>query len=146
MEMLYRTESFSGSGVRNLRDIIEYEMSTLFNTDIPRYVLESYDLPDDLRQDLRDTLALEETGEYPFLVDRGYLQQLIGQMVDAVGRSVGKTLRYGLWLAGKDAVRKHYGGEADIQAYPAGDAVLSDLGYDGKLFAYENNPQPIENQ
>ena len=143
METLYRTESFSGSGVHDLRDIIEYEMSALFNTDIPRYVLESYDLSDDLRQDLLDTLALEDTGEYPFLVDRGYLQQLIDRMVDAVGRSVGKTLRYGLWLAGRDAVQAIYGGNADIQAYPAGDAVLSDLGYDGSLHAYENNPQPL---
>ena len=146
METLYRTESYSGSRVRDLRDIIEYEMSALFNTDIPRYVLESYDLSDDLRQDLLDTLALEDTGEYPFLVDRGYLQQLIDRMVDAVGRSVGKTLRYGLWLAGRDAVREVYGGNADIQAYLTGDAVLSDLGYDGKLYAYENNPQPIIHQ
>ena len=129
--------------MRDLKEIIEYEMSALFNTDIPRYVLENYDLPDDLGQDLRDTLALEDTGEYPFLVDRGYLQELIERMVEAVGRSVGKTLRYGLWLAGRDAVRQVYGGGDDIQAYPAGDAILSDLGYDGLLFAYENNPKPL---
>ena len=60
METLYRTESYSGSHVRGIRDIIEYEMAELRNADIPRYVLGRYALSDGLRKDLEDILALEE--------------------------------------------------------------------------------------
>lgn len=141
-DVLYRTESYSGSLVRNLRDIIEYEMSELRNTDIPRYVLGHYDLPEKLRKEIEDTLSLEETGEYPFLRDRYSLRELVKSMIGAVSRQTGMKLRYGLWLAGKDAVKRLYLNDGDVTAYRTSAAVFSDLGDDGILFAYPELPLP----
>lgn len=141
---IYRTEYYSGSGIRDLAVIIEYEMSELRNTDIPRYILGHYDLPEELRKEIEDTLSLEDEGEYPFLFDRHMLNELINSMIRAVSRQTGMKLRYGLWLASRETVEQHYGAGEQIDAYPVGDAVLSDLGPDGILYAYQTNPKPIQ--
>lgn len=40
----YRTESFSGSNVRNIRNVINYEVVELNNMDIIDYVRETYNI------------------------------------------------------------------------------------------------------
>ena len=146
METLYRTESYSGSLVRNIRDIIEYEMAELRNTDIPRYVLGRYALSDGLRKDLEDILALEPTGEYPFTGGRGDLLDTIDALLKEVGELTGAPVRYGLWLASYESVRLRYcpSGSRNIDGYPTSDAVLSDLGEDGILFGYAETPKKIQ--
>ena len=146
METLYRTESYSGSLVRNIRDIIEYEMAELRNTDIPRYVLGRYALSDGLRKDLEDILALEPTGEYPFTGGRGDLLDTIDALLKEVGELTGTPVRYGLWLASYESVRLRYcpSGSRDIDGYPTSDAILSDLGEDGILFGYADLPKKIQ--
>lgn len=146
METLYRTESYAGSKVREIRDIIEYEMAELRNTDIPRYVLSSYALSDGLRKDLEDILALEESGEYPFTGGRGDLLDTIDALLKEVGDLTGTPVRYGLWLAPYETVRLRYCslGSRDIDRYPTSDIVLSDLGEDGILFGYGEQPRKIQ--
>lgn len=149
----FRTESYSGSGVRNLADIIEYEMSELHNKDIPQYVLEQYEclLPETLRLDLEAILGEDGNEQYPFLGDgnghgvddRRDLRNLIARMISAVG---GDThLNYGLWLADRKEVLEHYaaGLEAHIDAYTISPFVFSDIGPDGCLFGYALEPHAV---
>lgn len=66
--------------------------------------------------------------------------------MNCIEDNTGKKIRYALWLADKDAVEDMYeGNERDIYAYNVDDAVvLSDLGYDGTLYGFEEMPEPIE--
>jgi len=169
--ILFRTESYSGSGVRDIQDVIEYEMSELRNKDIPRYVLEHYDIDEALRLDLQAILRDDPAGEYPFLGDgaghgvgdRPDLQDLISRMVDAVSAVLGQNLedgrhvnamrlRYALWLAPLRAVCEHYvRSDGSTQAYATASrtlyspepVVLSDLGDEGVLLAFVDEPQPL---
>lgn len=146
METLYRTESYSGSGVRDIRDVIEYEMAELRNADIPRYVLGRYALSDGLRKELEDILSLEPEGEYPFTGDRQDLRDTIDRMLDEIGRLKGTVIRYGLWLAPYESVRLRYcpSGDRNIDAYPTSDVVLSDLDTDGALYGFVEMPRKIQ--
>lgn len=171
--ILFRTESYSGSGVRNIEDVIEYEISELHNKDIPRYVLEHYDLPEALRLDLQAILADDPAGEYPFLGDgaghgvghRANLKDLISRMIDELSAVLGQNtedgqrvnamrLRYALWLAPLGEVSQHYitnRGDGSAQAYATASrtlynpepVVLSDLGDEGVLLAFADQPRPL---
>lgn len=160
----FRTESYSGSKVRKLSDIIEYEMSELKNKDIPQYILKEYGhyMTKKQRLDLETILKENNTGEYPFIgdgggygvADRDDLRKLIGAMINAASCTVcgytcknrtytaTKTLNYGLWLADRNEVIEHYavGAEHDISAYPKSNVILSDLGPDGCLYGYVKQP------
>lgn len=169
--ILFRTESYSGSGVRNIEDVIEYEMSELHNKDIPRYVLEHYDIDETLRLDLQAILADDPAGEYPLLGngaghgvgDRADLKDLISRMIDELSAVLGQNtedgqrvnalrLRYALWLAPLRAVSEHYvRGDGSAQAYSTASrtlynpepVVLSDLGDEGVLLAFADEPRPL---
>lgn len=169
--ILFRTESYSGSGVRNIEDVIEYKMSELRNKDIPRYVLEHYDIGQALRLDLQAILRDDPAGEYPFLGDgAGHgvcdmkdLQDLVSRMIDELSAGLGQNtedgrrvndmrLRYALWLAPLRAVSEHYvRGDGSAQAYSTASrtlynperVVLSDLGDEGVLLAFADEPQPL---
>ena len=142
---LYRTESCSGSGVRDVIDVIHYEMAELQNTDIPVYVLEHYAFPEDLETELRDILSLADDEDYPFTFDRGHFLDVVSRMVDEIGRQKGIPVRYALWLAEEDVVRNRYnlpGGTVD--RYSVSPVVLSDLGPDGILFGYAEMPAKMD--
>lgn len=171
--ILFRSESYSGSGVRRIEDVIEYEMSELRNKDIPRYVLDHYDLGEALRLDLQAILRVDPAGEYPFLCngtghgvcDRADLQGLISRMIDELSAVLGQNtedgqrvnamrLRYALWLAPLGAVSEHYAtnrGDGHVQAYATASrtlynpepVVLSDLGDEGVLLAFADEPLPL---
>ncbi len=135
---LFRTENYSGSGQRDLEKIIAFEMEELGNTDIPEYILTHYNLPDNIKKDLKLTLKSKDNGEYPFVSDRKSFKKLIHDTLDTIAEQIGFQPRLGLWLANKDAVQTLYGGtEEDIQEYPTSPCILSDLGEDGILFGYE---------
>jgi hypothetical protein len=56
------------------------------------------------------------------------------------------TVNYALWLADKDSVIDNYeGSEREIYGYKIDNAiVLSDLGWDGTLYGFEDEPEPVE--
>lgn len=143
-KILFRTEQYSGSGIRSLPEIIYYEMYELGNKDIPRYILEHYQLPDAQHKALEDTLTIKE--KYPFLSDRHNFETLINEVINSIGHQHGMNLRYGLWLAEHQIVQYYYGGDdGDIQAYATSPVICSNLGVEGILFAYENLPTPVQN-
>lgn len=121
----YRTESCYGSGVRDLAAILTYEIEELGN------------------DGTLDELA--ERGLIPNIEPDAEPNEEIGDtVVREINKATGRNFKYGLWLASEDAVRNLYDGSDSIDAYETSDTVLIDLGYDGRLYAYETLPEPIE--
>ena len=140
----YRTESFSGSGVRKLNEILYFEVFELGNTGALHDMLKILD-PGALRDQLSEIITGLETidlyreegldmGEYDCLC---FLQNAI----DEVNRKLKKNYRYGLWLADRDAVKDYYGASKnEIDCYEKSDFKIDDLGYEGALYLYEDEP------
>ena len=148
--IMYRSESFSGSGVYEVKKVIEFEICTLGNTDILDYCLGHYNLTPTLKESLselmnfieKDNVIIEDLGD-PTKID--YTYYLINRLVDEISMLVGHPIKYAIWLADLDTVREIYSeSDDDIEAYEISDVVLSDLGEDGKLFGYETFPQSME--
>lgn len=111
MKTGYRNESCYGSGIRDLYEIIEFEMDELENEDIPDYIKKNYGYTgrDDSSEDVISFLK-ENLPEH----------------------------KYGLWLASKEAVKRLYDGSEEniVEVKIPNDAVIvSDLGFDGFLIA-----------
>lgn len=148
--IMYRSESFSGSGVYEVKKVIEFEICILGNTDILDYCLEHYNLTPMLKESLselmnfieKDNVIIEDLDD-PTKID--YTYYLIDRLVDEISMLVGHSIKYAIWLADLDTVREIYSdSDDDIEAYEISDVVLSDLGEDGKLFGYETFPQSME--
>lgn len=147
---MYRSESFSGSGVYEVKKVIEFEICTLGNTDILDYCLEHYNFTSTFKESLselmnfieKDNVIIEDLDD-PVKID--YTYYLIDRLVDEISMLVGHPIKYAIWLADLDIVREIYSdSDDDIEAYEISDVVLSDLGEDGKLFGYETFPQSME--
>lgn len=142
MEILYRNDDYSNSGVQKLVDIIFYEVFELGNTDILEYCNDHYQLTDDLTDMIDRNIELIQEGDDPSDSEIKYIAK---ELVKEICEETDKHLRYGLWLASKKSVIDFYDGtEENINAYPISDVILSDLGDDGKLFAYEYFPYSVE--
>lgn len=128
MKIEYRTENAYGSGVRDLADILAYEICELGNDGTVNDIVNAgyadaanlgFD-PDNPDESIGDTLARE------------------------IRRTTGRDLKYGLWLAEKEDVKELYdGSDEDIDGYEISDICLVDLGPDGRLYAYEELPRPV---
>ena len=148
--IMYRSESFSGSGVYEVKKVIEFEICILGNIDILDYCLEHYNLTPTLKESLselmdfieKDNVIIEDLDD-PTKID--YTYYLIDRLVDEISMLVGHPIKYAIWLADLDTVREIYSdSDDDIEAYEISDVVLSDLGEDGKLFGYETFAQSME--
>lgn len=65
-------------------------------------------------------------------------------LLASVGAITGTRPTYGLWLATRNSVLSLYGGTPDtLNAYRPSGVILSDLGPDGALYAFEKLPIPI---
>ena len=65
MEILYRNDDYSNSGVQKLVDIIFYEVFELGNTDILEYCNDHYQLTDDLTDMIDRNVELIQEGDDP---------------------------------------------------------------------------------
>ena len=74
------------------------------------------------------------------------IKYMLNEIIYCIEEETGVKVNYALWLAEKDAVIKYYeGDERDIYGYDTSNAViLSDLGEDGILFGYEEEPKPVK--
>lgn len=138
----YRYEGLYGSGVRSLRDIVTYEVLELGNDDILDTVLGSFAMAPSDRKTVQD--ALDGKGSR-------------GEAVKACLRAIRReypNAKYALWLCDspEDVVSSYSedgdGGEQisrdDIDAYPKGlPKPISDLGQEGKLWLYNDMPEPV---
>lgn len=135
-QVLYRNDSYNNSDgeIRKLKDILVYEIFDLENTDILEYCSEHYDLSEPLMNEMNGIIDGEE-------LDEDAVEDLVKRLLTEISSLTGKILRYGLWLAKKDVVMNFYDGDEEtISGYYVSDVILSDLGEDGILFAYETFP------
>lgn len=153
MEIRYRTETCYGSGERDAVSVMVYETFELGNTDILQ-TLENGLLKNqpelrnkcsDLIDEMNNNGAVEDYGENEW---RDFYEEVL----KIIQKETGIHVKYVLWLADKEAVMDSSDGygsyvlsEEDIDAYEIGPVVLSELGYDGTLYGYEEYPEPIQN-
>ena len=133
----FRTEDFSGSNVRNLKDVVYYEIRELKNTDILDTMNELYGL------DFSDCIDSEEECVY----DECYwdVSEQIFSHLEKQFNTSRDNLR-AIWLTTYDWVKKIYCKSSNEQInmiyihhnfYP-----ISDLGSDGVLFVYKKEDCP----
>lgn len=160
MEVKYRTEAFSGSGVRDVKDIMLYEILELGNTDILETLAAGL-LRDAKCADKIITLISCIGTPGGTEVKEEDVAELCEEMLDEIKAKTGKDIQYALWLAEKEDVVNGFWRWAngayqdddecpdpepeDIDAYEIGPVILSESDGDGgTLYGYEEYPDPID--
>lgn len=137
----YRSENFSGSMVRGIYEVMRFEIFELGNTDILEHIMQYFvhipDVIDRLRNVIEELQNNGYVDDFPEQDQTVFLSDLVSEL----NSELGANIRYALWLADKATVIEQYGTEID--EYEVGSVVLSDLGYDGTLYGYEECPEPI---
>ena len=137
----YRTE-MSNDSERNAIQVMLFEITELHNTDILDYVMNHYEMPNILKKNIQDYIDdIDEIKEGDDVVE-----YMLNEILGCIEDDTGKTIRFAYWLADEDAVRELYqGDELSIYGYDIKNAVvLSDLGYDGALYGFEEEQEPCE--
>lgn len=157
--IMYRTEDAYGEGFRNPAAVMSHETFTLQNTDIPETLstglLKGTEIGlelDILVEEINHGYQSEDDkdGRIYHYVEAAYDNENIGiqffaPVLEEIYRITGKSVAYCLWLADKETVIDYYGrgmDEITIDGYDTTDSVcvLSDCGYDGKLYGFVNEP------
>lgn len=131
----YRNETAYGSGITNLFDIIVFEISELGNYDIIDYVLANYS---SISSNAREFLNDIDTNS-----DEDTIEEAAEIIINELSDLTGTPLTVGLWLCKDVETVKELYGDDDIRAYPVSQVILSDLGSDGILYAYDTMPNEI---
>lgn len=151
----YRTESYSGSKVRDAVSVLLYETVDLGNRDclegcykiikntemgrVLGKVLESMD-----EQDTPFSPSHFPLG-YKSLTSRNFIEKVL----EAVNEETGQHIKYALWLADKHVAMGEfqdggYGGTKNNTAmYVQGPVRFLDIGPEGALFGYPYEPVPL---
>ena len=140
-DIMYRTE-MSEDSPRDAIEVMLFEITELYNTDILDYVINNYNLPHLLKNNINEVIEnIDDIEE-----DDENVEYMLNEILSCIEEETGVSVRYAMWLAEKDAVIDLYeGDERDIYGYKTDNAVvLSNLGYDGVLFGYEEKPEPVE--
>ena len=137
--IMYRSEDSYGSGVRDILDIMTFEIYELKNIDILEYTLEHYLQNSNIEETVENMIADIE------IFNEEEVYKVCKLIINEINKQTDHNLKYALWLAEYDAVSNIYSfDESSIEAYNTSDIILSDLGYDGVLFGYDEEPEPIE--
>ena len=152
IEARYRTESFSGSQIRDAAEVMAFETFFLGNTDTLEYlrdtVLGGTPLGD------RCTAMIRELEDYGFVDDLSTddKEQFFRDVLAEVRSYTGIDVKYALWLADKSVAtdRRFYGrdmaDEEDFDCYEVGPVILTDLGREGTLYGYPELPVRLEDR
>ena len=126
----YRTEDTYGSGVRDLKSIIEYEMIELGNIDIPLTILDNFDTTEEERTLLSNVEQMDTEDK----------NNLVDIILNIINRKY-PNAKYGLWLCdNKKDVKNYYGGSSVDKYNIENDTPISDLGEEGKLYVFDKEP------
>lgn len=137
--IMYRSEDSYGSGVRDILDIMVFEIYELKNIDILEYTLDHYLQNSNIKETVENMIADIE------IFNEEEIYKVCKLIINEINKQTDHNLKYALWLAEYDAVSNIYSfDESSIEAYNTSDIILSDLGYDGILFGYDEEPEPIE--
>lgn len=138
----WRTENFSGEGIRDIQRVVDFETLELLNVDIPETMLHLYSsllTREEAELVSLYTLVQDPEVDWEELAFRKR-QQFLDTVFNLAIRVTGNPTPHCIWLADMDTVQAYYlqGEEGDIDGYaiPDNACVLADLGYDGALFAF----------
>ena len=147
----YRNDSAFGDGVRDAARVVAYEIFELGNIDIIDYILSHVALPEVVADEWRGFLDEYEENDFvtdengiPYHAEAKNAIAKVRALLDEVSRVAKAEIRFVLWLAGEQAVRTRYdGNDENMSAYDvSGGVVLSDLGFDGRLYGFAELPEP----
>ena len=137
----YRTETFSGSGIRDIREVIYFETFELGNTCILEYLL-SLNIFNTPIQDM--LLLLSDSNKE---ISEEDAKEFVDKLVSELEKRMGMKIPYALWLTSESVVKSYYGkdiqSKEDVDKYLVSDIILADIGYDGTLYGYTNLPKPV---
>lgn len=156
MNTLWRNEEYS-DGVRNAVKVITFEMYELGNIDIPDTVYSRYIQPNEaslvsnFSTPINQIKVLIEDEDRDTSLDDQYTMEtkpefeaLAKDIISIVQAVTGYSIKYVLWLATKESVKKYYKGDCfNMSEYETSPIILSDLGNEGFLFGYEKNPKEL---
>lgn len=152
-KILYRTESCYGSGIRDVQEIMKYEIFELMNTDILETLKRTIFKNDEFAKTwIEHVIEWCQGNDEHDYSEEANQNDFCKWLIKYLNFKTNKNIQYALWLAEKEAVmdKEIYGAylesEEDVDAYEIGDILLSDIGYDGRLYGYENYPEPIKMQ
>ena len=144
-EVKFRNEQFRGSGIRDVYEVMKFELCELRNAGILTTLNRTIFLNMDSVKSYIDIL-LENIDK----VD-GIESKDVQLLLNFVRAQTGVPIKYALWLADMDVVmHDEYGTKGGylqpgdmIDAYKVGPVVLADLGREGKLYGYKEYPKPF---
>ena len=145
MNMMYRTETYSGSLERRFAYVLQFEVFVLGNTHIFDELIQNElvgnaDLAAHMKRMVKE---LEENGYVDDMPEPDQLEFLEEVRLD-ISAQTGRDIQYALWLADRACVQKFYGGtDHDMECYEISDVVLSNLEDSGILFGYVSEPHPV---
>lgn len=145
----YRSEQYGGSGIRNLKEVLLYEIRELGNLDVLYYVKSEYGILDDfeirgeeLSYVMKNAYSLEEglIRVDELLYEKGIkeAEKFVEEIVSFAAERTGNENPTGLWLTDEYNVKRYESeeGEAVMVDIPEKAIVLSDLSEEGCLFAF----------
>jgi hypothetical protein len=155
-ETMFRCDDDPKNRPMNPVDVISFEVFELNNTDILDYCLtnyidkqitkypqfgNTYDIISAIEHD-------EEVREYwydKYQNDFKDEENPIIKFIEMLETILHTKINFVLWLAEKTSVETLYmNSSCTVYEYKTSDVVLSDLGFDGKLFAYKDRPEFIK--
>lgn len=158
MEIKYRTESFSGTEVRAVRDVICYEVCELGNTDILETLANGLLKGTPYGPKVKELIMRISQNDD---IAEAEIRDFCDDALEQIREQTGKDIQYALWLASKEDglnsfwrwANGAYQDDApcpdpapgNIDAYETGPVVLSaNDGDGGTLYGYEQYPVPLE--
>ena len=151
----YRTEQLYGSGYRDLKEVISFEILELGNDDIPLTILSL--LTDECKVKASEYLRnmIKELTEWRLTNEQTSFDKdrFIINLINIINEFYGKEIKYCLWLSDScediisnynldpyyDEEKKDYFYE--FHAYEDSEVIISDLSNCGKLYGYTEHPE-----
>lgn len=163
----YRTERLWGEGYRDAIEVMAHETFGLGNSDIPetlaKTILKGTSIEEELLQleyvlsqdyfeeDISHNKELAKFISIWEKYEDGEEEDAIlffEKVLDVIKTKIGKNIKYCLWLCDtKEDIIEEYDmhnelDENSFDAYEDSNVILSDLGSGGKLYGYEEYPNP----
>lgn len=150
----FRTEQFRGSGIRDLKKILEFEIIELENADILDYVYTNMIQNDNNVYEEDIMRFMEELPSILYIlhsqpgIEFKYdMNDIVDKLYKYLCCKDNKNLQYGLWLC--DSYEDCYNqymiddGIRAIDSYKIDKAIykISDLGNEGSLYCFETLPE-----
>ncbi len=147
--IMFRTEAFSGSGVRKADEVMAFEIFELGNTDILETLADGILKNRPITLAVMSTIKAIETGDKDLpAADDDVALKFCSELLREVFEETGVKVNYALWLTSKESISEFFGRDMadglDYDAYETGPVVLSeDDGDGGVLFGYTDMPKPL---